>query len=1296
MFCHYCHFEFYVPEDTLGATIRCPNCTGSLRVEDMNLLYPCPECGGMLNVSLWMVGSVSSCPHCNKEITLSLGEDSCKYFPDESEKQRSIVRAASHKAGDIIGKYRVVRCLGIGGMGEVYLVEHTLLNNRCALKLLKPEIARQDPEMRARLLREARLASQIQHPNLIAVLDAELDENSDSCYIVMEYVDGVSIENILVDGPMMEQRTLEIITCVAEALREAAEHKIIHRDIKPANIMLSSTGDVKLADLGIAKVESDNKQNVTLTMDNAVLGTPNYASPEQLRSSHKVDSRADIYSLGATMYHMLTGKRPFEAESVFGVMANVLEKDIPPAKSVNPGISASTSALIEKMMSKKRDERPANFEILLKELKSGRKKFRFPILKFKKMISLRNIWSLFLGIVAVAGLCVAGKILYLYDKERKESPEYQYQERLKEKAGKQTSFTRTYQPVVYSGIKRTYNNSAGSDSNSNANTRASVDTAKSTQRRGTAFLSAIDNFDIRTVKQMKGRVIDNQQEAALKFVRAALRMDYLRCVNIARTIEEKYAVRGVMDDNCRKVKNFWIAALNGYLSTNYNTGFGYEEQVWQLLGYIKFAGIMDDVQINEKIQKIKEILSKNSHNKTGFMKSSIGIKMSRAPWLIRRDIRQGNLKEYTDGKILDSIRAPSRYFYRGRLFASLVYLLDAGYPVDDVLKNKLSACPQFDDFTDGSSNPAYDYSMMDVPDSYIDDLKRSVGIPVGTPVPVASASGDETSPPAVQSTEEKRNTQAAAAPVEIDFSNLDNDRKDEFISTFLSDGVINIDGLYPYSAVFRDKHGSNAKKNRIMLDNEPGDEFTVSMVFYPQSEKSNYPLLSVRRNAVSMRVSNGDLAIVLNFSKFFRTGMIVDMNQWNFVQLSVSVEKKTLFVNLNGNFKEFKLDDDFEFRKNVSKKEWTFYNYSNGSAFKGMVKYLRFDYHFFNRKEMKTVAGICRLQMEHIKNQHSKMEKVDVENIQGSVGKLKKFLEEQNEAAADDLAVSISKVLTDKIRELCGKEMFEEAEKLLHLCNVARRNSSIDSWNSMGHLFYEKYCSAMKNSDNRKAERIYNAWRWANRMEADVIQIVYTNFEYYFLRMDYKTAGNILSRSRKLPVKVRNILNEKLQLAKKQRQMYLARTFNQFVDSNSHWIAKEAIEAMEQADCPDNLISIFKKRLRRSGGAKNIKRAAIRNFIHMALANYDFLVERCVIAGVDTQDRMFVNGTEDKKALSVWEYMMRELKFSNRKSELEYVRLRRSRIIRCILVFFDKKHLSAKESGDLKNIPELADFVLKK
>ena len=368
----------------------------------------------MLEIAMWMIGSESNCPHCRKKILLSIGDDYAEYFP-VTHSNGIPLESAVCKSGDLIGPYQVIRCLGIGGMGEVYLVEHTRLKKRCALKLMKNNIASENPDVHKRLIREAVLASKVRHPNLVAVFDAELVESSPSCYIAMEYVDGVSIENILAFGPMQEERALEIIDKVAGALEFASEYRIIHRDIKPANIMLSRTGEVKLTDLGIAKVAGDNQQ-VTLTRDNAILGTPNYSSPEQLRSANRVDSRTDIYSLGATLYHMLTGVRPFEAESIFNVMANVLEKNLPPVHEVNPAVSVKTSMLVCRMMEKRRNDRPADFTALRRELKAlmnrGKKKKNLFLDKLSSWISIRHLLLiLFVLISLVAGIKLSGLLL---------------------------------------------------------------------------------------------------------------------------------------------------------------------------------------------------------------------------------------------------------------------------------------------------------------------------------------------------------------------------------------------------------------------------------------------------------------------------------------------------------------------------------------------------------------------------------------------------------------------------------------------------------------------------------------------------------------------------------------------------------------------------------------------------------------------------------------------------------------------------------------------------------------------
>ena len=260
--------------------------------------------------------------------------------------------------GDMIGKYRVLRLIGRGGSGAVYLCDHPELKTRCAVKVLN------DGKSVGveRLLREAKIAAALQRPDVVSVLDAGVENETGEPYIVMEYVDGESLSDVLRDGPLPENAVIRIAIRIASVLAAAETLGIVHRDIKPGNILLTSDGNIKLADLGIAKagvVVSD-----TISEDNVLLGTPDYSSPEQLRNSGEVDSRSDIYSLGATMYHMLSGVRPFESDTVFNTIAKVLETDPP----VLTGVSAGTAELVRKMMQKRPEDRVQNIHELLKKL----------------------------------------------------------------------------------------------------------------------------------------------------------------------------------------------------------------------------------------------------------------------------------------------------------------------------------------------------------------------------------------------------------------------------------------------------------------------------------------------------------------------------------------------------------------------------------------------------------------------------------------------------------------------------------------------------------------------------------------------------------------------------------------------------------------------------------------------------------------------------------------------------------------------------------------------------------------
>ncbi|MBQ9754239.1 MAG: protein kinase [Lentisphaeria bacterium] len=268
-------------------------------------------------------------------------------------------------ANAMIGPYRIEKALGRGGMGEVYLARHVKLNIFRAIKILLPSIAEKDHIYAERFMNEARLAIDMRHQNIINVMDANYDERYGVYYIVMEYVDGASIRKIIkARGRFDEQTALKIVLKVAEALLAAEKMKIVHRDIKPDNIMMTSDGEVKLADLGIAKSGSEN---VELTNPQTMLGTIAYISPEQATDAQSVDSRADIYSLGVTLYEMLAAEKPYTGTQV-EILQQVFNAPVPNIQAKVPAVSVLTAKLLKKMMAKDPADRPRNFETLCRLL----------------------------------------------------------------------------------------------------------------------------------------------------------------------------------------------------------------------------------------------------------------------------------------------------------------------------------------------------------------------------------------------------------------------------------------------------------------------------------------------------------------------------------------------------------------------------------------------------------------------------------------------------------------------------------------------------------------------------------------------------------------------------------------------------------------------------------------------------------------------------------------------------------------------------------------------------------------
>ena len=259
--------------------------------------------------------------------------------------------------GDRLHGYIVERPLGKGGIGAVYLVRHEVLDTPFALKVLNPKLAKEKPEYVKRFVREAKLASKIRHPNLVAVHDAGFDEARGVYYLVMDYVQGSTLRQaIALGGVMPDKEAVRIISSVASALDAAQGFGLVHRDIKPENIMLMQDGTVKLIDLGVAKVTRDIDS--LKTMEKAVFGTPAYMSPEQATDSSAVDVRSDIYSLGIVFFEMLCGHSPYRGGTTERIVQELLSaQPIQDVRVFNPKVSPKISAVLLLMCDKKVDER---------------------------------------------------------------------------------------------------------------------------------------------------------------------------------------------------------------------------------------------------------------------------------------------------------------------------------------------------------------------------------------------------------------------------------------------------------------------------------------------------------------------------------------------------------------------------------------------------------------------------------------------------------------------------------------------------------------------------------------------------------------------------------------------------------------------------------------------------------------------------------------------------------------------------------------------------------------------------
>ncbi|MEZ5940977.1 MAG: protein kinase [Planctomycetaceae bacterium] len=264
-----------------------------------------------------------------------------------------------HK-GFFLGKYKLLRIIGKGGMSSVYLAEHVLMKRQCAIKVLPWKFVKNSSFL-DRFYREAQLVAQLDHPNIVRAydVDSEKEGNLDIHFLVMEYVAGRNLYEIVsIDGPMEPAHAVDLLKQGTAGLAYAHNAGLVHRDIKPGNFIVDEHGHLRLMDLGLARItEDDDTTSLTVANDEKVLGTADYLAPEQAVDSHTVDPRADLYSLGCTLYFMLTGEPPFNEGTLTQRLLAHQTKEPPAIEKKRPDTPADLAEILRKLMQKKPEDR---------------------------------------------------------------------------------------------------------------------------------------------------------------------------------------------------------------------------------------------------------------------------------------------------------------------------------------------------------------------------------------------------------------------------------------------------------------------------------------------------------------------------------------------------------------------------------------------------------------------------------------------------------------------------------------------------------------------------------------------------------------------------------------------------------------------------------------------------------------------------------------------------------------------------------------------------------------------------
>lgn len=271
-----------------------------------------------------------------------------------------MVEGVAQGVRQLAGRYQIGDLIGRGGMADVHVGQDNRLGRRVAIKLLKPALAN-DPAFRTRFRREAQDAAKMAHPTIVRIFDAGEETVRDASgaetlvpFIVMEYVDGRLLKDIIAEGPLEPAEAARIIEQVLTALEYSHRAGVVHRDIKPGNIMIASNGQVKVMDFGIARAISDS--SATIAETSAIVGTASYFSPEQARGE-VVDARTDLYSTGIVLFELLTGRAPFRGDNPVAVAYQHVNSEAVPPSSLNPRVSPALDAVVLRALAKDRFER---------------------------------------------------------------------------------------------------------------------------------------------------------------------------------------------------------------------------------------------------------------------------------------------------------------------------------------------------------------------------------------------------------------------------------------------------------------------------------------------------------------------------------------------------------------------------------------------------------------------------------------------------------------------------------------------------------------------------------------------------------------------------------------------------------------------------------------------------------------------------------------------------------------------------------------------------------------------------